>query len=83
MTSSLEGSPTMSEQTSRPRFRLGAIYPDDAWVDSETQALIDDFRSFVPQEVELISAATARTRCLSGGRKVSSGIVQVREDTIK
>jgi maleate cis-trans isomerase len=37
---------------------LGAIYPNDVWVDAEAQALVDDFRSFLPQEVELISAAT-------------------------
>lgn len=42
----------------KPRFRLGAIYPDDTWVDVETQALIADFKSFVPPEVELIAAAT-------------------------
>jgi maleate isomerase len=39
-------------------LRLGAIYPDDAWVDIEAQALVDEFRRFLPAEVELISAAT-------------------------
>lgn len=38
--------------------RIGAIYPDDAWVDSEAQALVDEFRRFLPGDVELISAAT-------------------------
>lgn len=38
--------------------RLGAIYPDDAWVDCEAQALVDEFRRFMPIEVELVSAAT-------------------------
>jgi maleate isomerase len=39
-------------------LRLGAIYPDDAWVDLEAQALVDEFRRFIPADVELISAAT-------------------------
>ncbi len=39
-------------------LRLGAIYPDDAWVDVEAQALVDEFRRFLPAEVELVSAAT-------------------------
>jgi hypothetical protein len=34
------------------------MYPDDTWVDVETQALVDDFKSFMPPEVELISAGT-------------------------
>ena len=38
--------------------RLGAIYPDDAWVDCEAQAVVDEFRRFMPKGVELISAAT-------------------------
>jgi maleate isomerase len=40
------------------RLRLGAIYPDDAWVDLEAQALVDEFARFLPTSVELISAAT-------------------------
>ena len=38
--------------------RLGAIYPDDAWVDVETQAYVNEFRAFLPSTVEMISAAT-------------------------
>jgi len=38
--------------------RLGAIYPDDVWVDLEAQELVDEFRRFLPADVELISAAT-------------------------
>ena len=38
--------------------RLGAIYPDDAWVDVETQAYVDEFQAFLPSTVEMISAAT-------------------------
>ena len=37
---------------------IGAIYPDDAWVDCETQALDDDFSAFLPPNVELIAAST-------------------------
>ena len=38
--------------------RLGAIYPDDMWVDLDAQAVVDDFRSYLPENVELISSAT-------------------------
>ena len=48
----------MRTEASLPQLRLGAIYPNDAWVDIEAQALVDDFKSFLPREVELISAAT-------------------------
>jgi maleate isomerase len=37
---------------------VGAIYPDDAWVDVEAQALVDEFRRFLPSDANLISAAT-------------------------
>ena len=42
----------------RQPIRLGAIYPDDAWVDVEAEAVVDEFRRFMPAGVELISAAT-------------------------
>ena len=38
--------------------RIGAIYPDDAWVDRETQALVDDFSAYLTPNVELIAAST-------------------------
>lgn len=38
--------------------RLGAIYPDDAWVDRDVQACVDEFSAFLPPSVEVISAAT-------------------------
>ena len=38
--------------------RLGAIYPDDMWVDLDVEAVLNDFRHFLPTQVELISAAT-------------------------
>jgi maleate isomerase len=40
------------------KVRIGAIYPDDAWVDVEVEAVVSEFRRFMPPEVELISAAT-------------------------
>jgi maleate isomerase len=40
------------------RLRIGAIYPDDAWLDLEAEAVVDEFRRFIPPEVALISAAT-------------------------
>lgn len=52
------GNEKMTRNALKPQFRLGAIYPNDAWVDIEAQALVEDFRSFLPREVELISAAT-------------------------
>ncbi|MEW5977474.1 MAG: hypothetical protein AB1898_16905 [Acidobacteriota bacterium] len=39
-------------------YRLGAIYPNDVWVDIEAQELVNDFRDFMPPTVELISAGT-------------------------
>ncbi len=48
----------MPDDSSAKTRRLGAIYPDDAWVDVEQKAVIEDFRSFMPPGVELISAAT-------------------------
>ena len=38
--------------------RLGAIYPDDAWVDRDAQAFVDEFSAFLPPSVEVIAAAT-------------------------
>ncbi len=51
--------------------RLGAIYPDDAWVDVETQAYVDEFRAFLPSTVEMISAATP---VLPGDATVDSAV---------
>ena len=48
----------MSEENVTVRRRFGAIYPDDAWVDVEVQALVDDFRCYMPRGVEFISVAT-------------------------
>ena len=38
--------------------RIGAIYPDDAWVDRETQALVEDFSAYLTDGAELIAAST-------------------------
>ena len=38
--------------------RIGAIYPNDAWVDADVQRLIDEFRCFLPDGVEMITAGT-------------------------
>ncbi len=37
---------------------LGAVYPDDAWVDAEADAVVDEFRHFMPPGVRLMSSAT-------------------------
>jgi maleate isomerase len=41
-----------------PQARLGAIYPDDAWVDVEAEAVVQEFERFMPAGVELVSVAT-------------------------
>ena len=38
--------------------RIGAIYPDDAWVDRETQALVEDFSAYLTDGADLIAAST-------------------------
>ena len=37
---------------------LGAVYPDDQWVDIEVEAVVEEFRRFMPPEVRLMSSAT-------------------------
>ena len=37
---------------------IGAIYPNDAWVDADVQRLIDEFRCFLPEGVEMMTAGT-------------------------
>ncbi len=39
-------------------LRIGAIYPNDAWVDADVQPLIDEFHCFLPPGVEMITAGT-------------------------
>ena len=39
-------------------MRIGAIYPDDAWVDVEAAAMVEDFCRFIPAGTDLVSAAT-------------------------
>ena len=46
----------MTTPVSNPR--LGAIYPDDVWVDIEARALVEDFEQFLPPGMELVSVAT-------------------------
>ncbi len=38
--------------------RIGAIYPNDAWVDADVQRMIEDFGCFLPVNVRLITAGT-------------------------
>ena len=38
--------------------RIGAIYPDDAWVDADVAAMTADFRSYLPADVEMETAGT-------------------------
>lgn len=42
----------------RHPFTLGAVFPDDAWVQSDVAELIADFRSYVPSTVRLEAVAT-------------------------
>lgn len=42
----------------RSPLRLGALYPDDMWVDRDVEMVLSDFRHFLPKGVTLVSAAT-------------------------
>ena len=37
---------------------LGAIYPDDVWVDQDLERVLEDWRSFLPPQVRMVSAHT-------------------------
>jgi len=48
----------MTRATNSSLVRLAAIYPDDTWVDVEAKAVRDEFQRFLPDSVEMVSAAT-------------------------
>lgn len=37
---------------------VGAVFPDDAWVEDDAAALVDDFRTYMPAGVDLVAATT-------------------------
>ena len=37
---------------------VGAVFPDDAWVEDDAAALVDDFRSYMPPGFDLVAATT-------------------------
>lgn len=37
---------------------LGAIYPDDMWVDEDIAQMLDEFRRFLPSQVQMVSVRT-------------------------
>ena len=37
---------------------LGAIYPDDMWIDSDINLMLDEFRKYLPQNVQMLSVRT-------------------------
>ena len=37
---------------------LGAIYPDDMWIDSDIKRMLDEFRKFLPQHVPMVTVRT-------------------------
>lgn len=43
--------------TFETRPRVGAVFPDDAWVVSDAAAMVDDFRSYMPDGVDLVAAS--------------------------
>jgi maleate isomerase len=51
--------------------RIGAVYPDDVWVDLDVQDMINEFRFFLPDKVDMV---TARTCCPSGEANAKNGI---------
>ena len=38
------------------RNRIGVVYPDDTWVDEDIRGVLDEFRRFLPSNVEMVSA---------------------------
>ena len=38
---------------------IGAIYPDDLWVDRDIERLLNEFRFFLPDRVEMVTARTS------------------------
>jgi maleate isomerase len=44
--------------TTEARLRVGAVFPDDAWVVADAGALVDDFGSYMPRGVDLMAAST-------------------------
>ena len=42
----------------KPASRLGAVYPNDMWVDEDVQHLLADFRYFLPDDIGMASAGT-------------------------
>jgi maleate isomerase len=53
------------------RARIGAVYPNDVWVDRDARRLVNDFRAFLPIGVDLESAGT---HCGIGTASVETGI---------
>ena len=43
---------------------LGAIYPDDMWIDYDINRMLDEFRKFLPCHVPMVIGADA---CTDGG----------------
>ncbi|MCY3993357.1 MAG: hypothetical protein OXF50_19185 [Caldilineaceae bacterium] len=37
---------------------LGAIYPDDMWLDHDINRMLDEFRKYLPEQVPMVSART-------------------------
>ncbi len=37
---------------------LGAIYPDDMWIDSDINRMLDEFRKFLPEHVPMVTVRT-------------------------
>ena len=48
----------MMDEVKGGKHLLGAVYPDDQWVDIEVEAVVEEFRRFMPPEVRLMSSAT-------------------------
>ncbi len=43
---------------SQENLTLGAIYPDDMWIDYDINCTLDEFRRFLPDEVSMVSVRT-------------------------
>ena len=39
-------------------LKLGAIYPDDMWIDDDINRMLDEFRKFLPAQLPMVSVRT-------------------------
>lgn len=45
-------------KVTQENLTLGAIYPDDMWIDYDINCTLDEFRKFLPEDVPIVSVRT-------------------------